>query len=67
MKWRSRFSLAVWLYVIGLGVSLSAGAGSGPRVVVSIKPIHSFMAGLMEGIGEPELLVTGTGSPLDID
>ena len=31
-------------------------------VVVSIKPVHSLVAGVMEGVGEPVLLVKGTGS-----
>ena len=31
-------------------------------VVVSIKPVHSLVAGVMEGVGEPALLVKGTGS-----
>ena len=33
-------------------------------VVVSIKPIHSIVAGLMEGTKGPQLLVTGEQSPL---
>jgi len=32
------------------------------EVVVSIKPVHSLVAGVMEGVGRPALLVTGTGS-----
>jgi zinc transport system substrate-binding protein len=32
-------------------------------VVVTIKPIHSLAAALMEGIGEPHLLIEGTASP----
>jgi len=31
-------------------------------VVASIKPIHSLVAGVMEGVGEPILLVKGAGS-----
>ncbi|WP_032112739.1 zinc ABC transporter substrate-binding protein [Candidatus Paracaedibacter symbiosus] len=34
-----------------------------PRVVVTIKPIHSLVAGVMEGIGEPELLIQDNSSP----
>jgi len=34
-----------------------------PRVVVSIKPLHSLVAGVMEGIVSPQLLVKGGGSP----
>ncbi len=31
-------------------------------VVVSIKPVHSLVASVMQGVGEPVLLVKGTGS-----
>lgn len=34
-----------------------------PQVVASIKPIHSLVAGVMQGVGEPALLVKGAGSP----
>jgi zinc transport system substrate-binding protein len=56
------------LRTLGLaGVVLGAGAfppasADAPAVVASIKPIHSLVAGVMEGIGEPFLLVKGAGS-----
>ncbi|MCU7803912.1 MAG: zinc ABC transporter substrate-binding protein [Candidatus Thiodiazotropha sp. (ex Lucinoma borealis)] len=34
-----------------------------PKVVVSIKPVHSLVAGLMRNIGEPKLLIDGNQSP----
>jgi zinc transport system substrate-binding protein len=34
-----------------------------PRVVASIKPLHSLAASVMAGIGEPELLIDGPASP----
>ena len=34
-----------------------------PRVVVSIKPLHSLVSGVMQGIGAPDLIVTGSASP----
>ena len=34
-----------------------------PLVVVSLKPIHSLVAGVMDQIGEPVLLIKGTASP----
>jgi zinc transport system substrate-binding protein len=40
-----------------------AGAAHALDVVASIKPIHSLVAGVMEGVGEPGLLVRGAGSP----
>lgn len=33
------------------------------KVVASIKPIHSLVASVMEGVGEPGLIVEGAGSP----
>jgi zinc transport system substrate-binding protein len=41
----------------------SAGAADAPRVVVSIKPVHSLVAAVMEGIADPALLLAGAGSP----
>lgn len=41
----------------------AAAADAGPRVVASIKPVHSLVAAVMAGIGEPSLLVEGAGSP----
>ncbi len=38
-------------------------AADPPRVVVSIAPIHSLVAGVMAGIGVPGLMVRGYGSP----
>jgi zinc transport system substrate-binding protein len=32
------------------------------NVVASIKPVHSLVAGVMEGVAEPVLLIRGTGS-----
>lgn len=42
-----------------------AAAAEAPRVVVSIAPIHSLVAGVMAGIGVPGLIVRGYGSPHD--
>ena len=38
-------------------------AAAAPNVVVSIKPLHSLVAAVMEGVGEPSLIVAGAGSP----
>jgi zinc transport system substrate-binding protein len=45
-----------------LSSAMPAQADS-PTVVVSIKPIHSLVASVMEGVGEPVLLVEGGASP----
>lgn len=33
------------------------------RVVTSIKPVHSLVAAVMNGVSAPDLLIEGTGSP----
>ena len=57
---RSLFGLLLLFSLPGLCLAEAA-----PSVVVSLKPIHSLVAGVMAGVGEPELLVKGSASPHD--
>ena len=41
----------------------ASNAMAAPNVVVSIKPIHSLVAAVMEGVAEPKLIVEGAASP----
>ncbi|MDA5641073.1 MULTISPECIES: zinc ABC transporter substrate-binding protein ZnuA [Agrobacterium] len=41
----------------------ASGATAAPDVVVSIKPVHSLVAAIMQGVGEPQLIVDGAASP----
>ncbi|QND47427.1 zinc ABC transporter substrate-binding protein [Rhizobium lusitanum] len=41
----------------------AATAADAPDVVVSIKPIHSLVAAIMDGVGTPDLIVDGAASP----
>ncbi|MGP4726380.1 zinc ABC transporter substrate-binding protein ZnuA [Agrobacterium deltaense] len=41
----------------------ASGATAAPDVVVSIKPVHSLVAAIMRGVGEPQLIVDGAASP----
>lgn len=43
--------------------SATVHAADTPRVLVSIKPIHSLVSELMQGINEPALLIDGYQSP----
>ncbi|MBU4531959.1 MAG: zinc ABC transporter substrate-binding protein ZnuA [Hoeflea sp.] len=43
--------------------SSAVSASAEVNVVASIKPIHSLVAAVMEGVGEPGLIVEGAGSP----
>ncbi len=52
-----------------IAVAMTAGPAvaaqkAGPlRVVVTIKPVHALVAQIMEGVGEPTLLIEGRASP----
>ncbi|WP_448205238.1 zinc ABC transporter substrate-binding protein [Azospirillum sp. sgz302134] len=54
---------------IALSAVLAALIASGPaladppKVVASIKPVHSLVASVMQGVGEPALIVRGAASP----
>jgi zinc transport system substrate-binding protein len=43
--------------------STALGHAEAPKIVASFKPIHSLVASVMEGVGEPYLLVKGSASP----
>jgi len=51
----------MWLACAALPLAGSALAEV-PQVAVSIKPIHSLVAAVMEGVSTPSLIVKGTGS-----
>lgn len=55
-----RFGLAASTAALFLSPTLALAA---PQVVVSIKPIHSLVAAVMQGVGEPSLIVEGAASP----
>lgn len=46
-----------------LALLSAAPALAAPNVVATIKPLHSLVAGVMEGVGAPELLIEGAASP----
>ena len=48
-------------YIIFIAVSMNAHANI--HVVASIKPIHSLVASVMNGIGKPALIIDGFNSP----
>ncbi|MEP2947801.1 MAG: zinc ABC transporter substrate-binding protein [Lentilitoribacter sp.] len=51
------------LFASTLLSSSAISAQADVNVVASIKPIHSLVAAVMEGVGEPELIIEGAGSP----
>ena len=55
--------LALTLSALALGAAVPAPASAAPKVVVSVKPVHSLIAGVMAGIAEARLLISGGASP----
>jgi len=52
------------LFVLLLAVfSAAAHAGDTPRVLVTIKPVHSLVSQLLQGVSKPALLLDGYQSP----
>jgi zinc transport system substrate-binding protein len=51
------------LAALCIGVLATAAGAADLKVVATIKPIHSLLAQLMEGVGTPTLLVEGAASP----
>jgi zinc transport system substrate-binding protein len=54
-----------WLKLLGMLLLCGplVGVAAEPKVVASIKPVHSLVAGVMQGVGEPILLTPGGASP----
>ena len=55
----------IYRLLLGLAFLLSlnnVGAQSTPNVVVSIKPLHSIVSALMEGVSRPQLLLESSDS-----
>ena len=62
--YRPSLQAAAWAAALLIGGSpIADSATAGTEVVASIKPVHSLVAGVMAGIGEPHLIVRGGGSP----
>ncbi|MGB5562424.1 MAG: SCO family protein [Sedimenticolaceae bacterium] len=59
---RYRVVAVGWL-LFSLILSGGASASEVPSVVVSFKPLHSLLAGLMQGVAEPLLLIDGSTKP----
>lgn len=58
-----RFALFITLTAALAAAAALPAHAEAPKVVVSIKPIHSLVASVMQGVGEPTLLVRGGASP----
>ena len=52
-----------YLLAGALALAGTAASAEPPSVVTSIKPVHTLVASVMQGIGTPILIVEGGGSP----
>ena len=59
-----RFGIVAVL-LLGFRFVSPAAAETDVQVVTSIKPVHSLASAVMDGVGEPHLLMRGAGSPHD--
>lgn len=50
-------------YAALVSIMLTGTALAAPAVVASTKPVHSLVAAVMAGVGEPGLIVKGSASP----
>jgi len=57
-----KFFLLLFIAVLLLVAPAVAETGP-PRVLVSLLPVHSLVAAVMQGVGTPELLLSGGASP----
>lgn len=64
---KSRHAAALAVACAGIFTSLlvthPARGQDAPVVTVSVKPLHSLVAAVMQGVGEPKLIVGGSASP----
>ncbi len=56
-------SIRTFLLASTILATSTVTANADVNVVASIKPVHSLVAAVMQGVGEPGLIVEGAGSP----
>ena len=55
------YKKSIFFGIAALFLSLSAKADI--KVVTTIKPLHSLISSVMDGVGEPSLIIEGTNNP----
>ena len=61
--WNARAGTAATAALLALATAGAPARAEAPRVVVTIKPIHALVASVMDGVGTPALLLSGSMSP----
>jgi protein SCO1/2 len=57
------FRVGVARMIVSLLLPVVAWAGEPPNVVTSIRPLHSLVSGVMQGVAEPRLMIDGASTP----
>lgn len=60
---QSKNLLHFCLAVLASGAISASALADTPHVVTSIKPLHSLVASVMQGLGTPDLIIDGQASP----
>ncbi len=64
---QKRLAIFVLVFALTAAVSMAGGeeetAPEAIRVVASIKPVHSLVSAIMDGVAEPHLIIRGASSP----
>ncbi len=58
-----KIAMALTLAVPAIFFAEAGRTADAPVVVTSIKPVHSLVSAIMQGVGTPELIVDGAASP----
>ncbi len=58
-----KLAVGITLAIPAFLIAGSLQAADAPVVVTSIKPVHSLVSAIMQGVGKPELIVDGAASP----
>ncbi len=58
-----KFAMALTLAIPAIFFAEAGRTADAPVVVTSIKPVHSLVSAIMQGVGTPELIVDGAASP----
>jgi len=57
--------ISICSVVVMIAIAATPAKADPPRVIATIAPLHSLVASVMAGIGEPDLLLSGPVSPHD--
>ncbi|MHC2297227.1 zinc ABC transporter substrate-binding protein [Rhizobium mongolense] len=58
-----KLAVGLSLAIPAILLAWASKAADAPAVATSIKPIHSLVSAIMQGVGTPELIVDGAASP----